>query len=186
VFTPKDFLDLGGRSSIGWVLHDLVRQGKLRRVARGLYDVPRTSKSLGITISPDVDRAARAHARRQHWTIVPHPALAANLLGLSQQVPARIVYLSDGPPATIRIGNRDVVFKNARPKAFAAKSETGALVIQALRYLGKEHIDSEVRRKLGRTLSERDLRRALNDARYSAAWIHAVIQSLVDERSWTT
>jgi hypothetical protein len=185
VFTPKDFLDLGGRSSIGWVLYELVRQGKIRRVARGLYDYPRTSKSLGVTNSPDVDRAARAYARKQQWDVVPHPAVAANLLGLSQHVPARIVYLSSGPTQTIRIGNRDVVFKNARPKAFAAKSEIGAIVIQALRHLGKDRIDAEVKRRLGRQLNQGDLRKVLRDTRYAAAWVHAVVQEIAEERAWS-
>lgn len=184
VYTPKDFLDLGGRSSIGWVLHELVRRGKIRRVARGLYDYPRTSESLGITISPDVDRAAKAHARKQQWDVVPHPAVAANLLGLSQQVPAQIVYLSSGPSKTIRIGNRDVVFKNARPKAFGANSEIGALVIQALRYLGKDRVDAEARRRLGRAMSLRDLGKVLRDTQYAAAWIHAVVQQIAEEQSW--
>lgn len=182
VFTPKDFLDLGGRSSIGWVLYELVRQEKIRRVARGLYDYPRKSKTLGVTIGPDVDRAARAHARKQQWDVVPHPALAANLLGLSQHVPARIVYLSNGPAHTIKIGNRDVVFKHARPKTFAAKTEIGALVIQALRYLGKERVDAGVKRELARHLSQRDLAKVLRDTKYAAAWIHEVIQDIVGER----
>ena len=184
VFTPKDFLDLGGRSSVGWVLYELVRQGKIRRIARGLYDYPRTSESLGLTIGPDVDRAARAYARKQGWDVVPHPAVAANLLGLSQQVPARIVYLSSGPTQAIRVGNRDVVFKNARPKTFAAKSEVGALVIQALRDLGKDRVDAGVRRRLRRQLSEQDLKNTLRDTRYAAAWIHEVIRQVADEVSW--
>ena len=185
VFTPKDFLDLGRRGSVGWVLHELVRQAKIRHVARGLYDYPRTSVSLGVTISPDVDRAARAYARKQQWKVVPHPALAANLLGLSQQVPARIVYLSDGPTQTMSIGNRSVVFKNARPKSLAAKSEIGALVIQALRYLGKERVNAEAKRRLGRRLNRQDLGKVLRDTRYAAAWINAIIRDIAEERPWS-
>jgi hypothetical protein len=185
VFTPKDFLDLGGRGSIGWVLYELVRQGKIRRVARGLYDHPRKSSALGVTLGPDIDRAARAYARKQQWDVVPNPALAANLLGLSQQVPAQIVYLSSGPSRTIRIGGRDVRFKNARPKAFAARSEHGALVIQALRYLGKDRVDAEVRRAIASKLDDRSLRMVLRDTQYAAAWIHETIRDIADERSWT-
>lgn len=182
VFTPKDFLDLGGRSSIGWVLYELTRQEKIRRVARGLYDLRRESEHLGVTLSPDVDRAARAYARKQQWSVVPHPAVAANLLGLSQQVPARIVYLSNGPTRAIKIGNQVVAFKHAGPRAFAAKSEIGALVIQALRYLGEGRIDEETQRKLSRRLGQRDLRKAMKDTQYAAAWIHGVIKDIADER----
>jgi hypothetical protein len=186
VYSPKDFLDLGGRSSVGWVLHDLARRGRVRRVARGLYDYPRTSESLGISSSPDLHEAATAYARKQQWDVVPHPASAANLLGLSQQVPAKLVYLSTGPTKTIRIGTRDIVFRNARPKAFAAKSELGALVIQGLRFLGKDRVDAEVRQRLGRALTEKDLRKVLRDTQYGAAWIHEVVRQLAEERSWTS
>lgn len=185
VYTPKDFLDLGGRSSIGWVLHDLVRRGKIRRVARGLYDYPRTSEDLGLTISPDADRVAKAYARKQRWDVVPHPALAANLLGLSQQVPAQAVYLSSGPTKTIQIGNREVVFRNARPKTFTAKSEIGALVIQALRYFGKDRVDLEVRRRLGEAMSSADLKKVLRDTQYAASWIHAVVRQIAEDQPWT-
>lgn len=185
VYSPKDFLDLGGRGSVGWVLHDLVRRGRIRRVARGLYDYPRTSESLGVPIGPDLHRAAKAYARKQQWDVVPHPALAANMLGLSQQVPAQIVYLSSGPTKTIRIGTQEVRFRTARPKAFAARSELGALVIQALRFLGKDRVDADARQRLSRVMTERDLRKVLRDTQYAAAWIHEVVRQMVEEQSWT-
>ena len=185
VYSPKDFLDLGGRSSVGWVLHELVRRGLIRRVARGLYDYPRTSESLGVPIGPDLHRAAKAYARKQQWSVVPHPALAANLLGLSQQVPAQVVYLSSGPTKTIPIGSQDIMFRNARPKAFAARSELGALVIQALRFVGKDRVDELTRERLGRVMNDRDLRTVLRDTQYAAAWIHEVVQQIAEERTWT-
>ena len=93
--------------------------------------------------------------------------------------------LCSGPTQTISIGNHDVVFKNARPKTFAAKSEIGALVIQALRYLGKDRVDPEAKRRLGRRLNQRDLRRVLRDTQYAAAWVNAIIQDIAEERSWS-
>ena len=185
VYSPKDFLDLGGRGSISWVLHDLVRRGQIRRVARGLYDYPRTSERLGVQIGPDLHRAAKAYARKQQWDVVPHPALAANMLGLSQQVPAQIVYLSSGPTKTIRIGTRDIVFRHARPKTFAAKSELGSQVIQALRFLGKDRVDAEVLQRLSELLSERDLKQVLRDTQYAATWIHEVAQAIAAGSTWT-
>ncbi len=149
VYSPKDFLDLGGRSSVGWVLHELVRRGLIRRVARGLYDYPRTSESLGVPIGPDLHRAAKAYARKQQWERGATSGVGGQPAGLSQQVPAQIVYLSSGPTKTIRIGSQDIVFRNARPKAFAARSELGALVIQALRFVGKDRVDERTRRAPG-------------------------------------
>ena len=104
-FSPKDFLDLGGRPTVDSALHRLTRRGEVRRVVRGIYDYPRFSKLLDQQLSPDVDQVARAIARKFGWRIQPSGAIAANLLGLSTQVPARAVYLSDGPDRSYKIGN---------------------------------------------------------------------------------
>src|SRR5580692_10253073 len=118
-------------------LASLAQSGKIRRVRRGLYDVPKVNPSLGGKLSPDIDEAARAIARRQRWKIVPDGAWAANLLGLSTQVPARIIYLTDGPNNEVPIGGRIIHFKHARPKAMAGLEGKYALVVQALRHLGQ-------------------------------------------------
>src|SRR5580692_8070112 len=89
-FSAKDFLDIASRTMIDVTLADLALDGKIRRVRRGLYDMPRVNPSLGGKLSPDIDEAARAIARRQRWKIVPDGAWAANLLGLSTQVPSKI------------------------------------------------------------------------------------------------
>ena len=82
-FSAKDFLDIASRTSIDVALAKLAIEGKIRRIRRGLYDTPKFNAALGGKLSPDIDEAARAIARRQHWTIVPQGAWAANLLGLS-------------------------------------------------------------------------------------------------------
>src|SRR5688572_25714469 len=92
-FVAKDFLDIASRGSVDMTLMSLVRERVIRRLRRGLYDIPKVSPSLGTELTPDIDEAARALARRYRWTIVPDGAWAANLLGLSTQVPAKIVYL---------------------------------------------------------------------------------------------
>jgi predicted transcriptional regulator of viral defense system len=106
VFSAKDFLDIASRTTIDVTLASLTLDGKIRRVRRGLYDVPKINPALGGKLSPDNDEAARAIARRQRWKIVPEGAWAANLLGLSTQVPAKIVYLTDGPNSEVPIGRR--------------------------------------------------------------------------------
>jgi len=105
-FSAKDFLDIASRTTIDVTLAELTLDGKIRRVRRGLYDMPRVNPSLGGKLSPDIDEAARAIARRQRWKIVPEGAWAANLLGLSTQVPAKIIYLTDGPNNEVPIGLR--------------------------------------------------------------------------------
>ncbi|MCU1238901.1 MAG: hypothetical protein JWP63_6868 [Candidatus Solibacter sp.] len=105
-FSQVDFADLATRSSIDSTLYRREKEGLIRRVLRGIYDYPRHSNLLQKPVSPDVDQVAHALARKFAWRIQPDGATAQNLLGLSTQVPARVVYLSDGPNLTYRIGPR--------------------------------------------------------------------------------
>jgi len=96
VFTPKDFLDLGSRDAADQSLSRLVRGGEVQRLGRGLYHYPRINERLGIPLGPDFDEIAEALARQTGSRVVPSGAVAANRLGLSTQVPAKPVYLTDG------------------------------------------------------------------------------------------
>ncbi len=96
-FSPRDFLDIGERATVDSALHRLMARGEVRRVIRGIYDYPRFSKLLEQQVSPDIDQVARTIGRKFRWRIQPSGATAMNLLGLSTQVPGRVVYLSDGP-----------------------------------------------------------------------------------------
>lgn len=76
---------------------------------------------------------------------MPEGAWAANLLGLSTQVPSKIIYLTDGPNNVVPIGRRSIQFKHARPKAMAEPEGKIALVVQALRHLGKDGVSQRSR-----------------------------------------
>ncbi|HUG66135.1 MAG TPA: DUF6088 family protein [Pirellulaceae bacterium] len=102
VFVPSQFLDLGNRAAIDKALSRLAAEGTIRRLARGVYDYPKTHPKIGL-LSPAPDAIAKAIAGRDQTTLQPTGAYAANLLGLSEQVPARIVYLTDGTARSIRI-----------------------------------------------------------------------------------
>src|ERR1700691_3425854 len=158
-FSAKDFLDIASRGTIDMALGSLARSGTIRRIRRGLYDMPKVNPTLGGKLSPDIDEAAQAIARRQRWKIVPEGAWAANLLGLSTQVPAKIIYLTDGPSKQVEIGRRSIHFKHARPKAMAGLEGKFALVVQALRYLGKEGVSTREIQTLRTALSPAEKRR---------------------------
>src|SRR5258708_40088080 len=96
VLVPGDFLDLGSRQGVDFALHRLVEQGVLRRLARGLYDFPKSHPQLG-TLSPSVDAIATALAGRDRIRRQPSGAYAANLLHLSEQLPANAAVLTDSP-----------------------------------------------------------------------------------------
>jgi predicted transcriptional regulator of viral defense system len=165
-FSAKDFLDIASRTMIDVTLASLAQSGKIRRIKRGLYDMPRMNAALGGELSPDIDEAAQAIARRQRWKIVPEGAWAANLLGLSTQVPSKITYLTDGPNNEVLIGRRSIHFKHARPKTMAGLEGKLALVVQALRYLGKEGVSTREIQTLRAALSPAEKRRLVKDARF--------------------
>jgi hypothetical protein len=179
-FTPKDFLDLASRGTVDVTLAALLANGTIRRLARGLYDYPDYSEMLGQMTAPDLNAVAHALARRYRWTIIPDGPTAANLLGLSTQVPAKAVFISDGPTKTIAIGQRTIHFKNARPKETGVASVRAGGVIQALRHLGRRAVDESVIRKLQKILSAKDKRDLLRDARQSADWIYATARAIAE------
>jgi hypothetical protein len=182
-FSAKDFLDIASRGTVDMTLASLARSGAIRRVRRGLYDIPRVNPSLGGELSPDIDKAAQAIARRQRWKIIPDGAWAANLLGLSTQVPAKIVYLTDGPSKTVPIGRRAIHLKHARPKAMAGLEGKSALVVQALRHLGKETVGQQEIKKLRTLLSSAEKRNLLKETRFGVDWIYEVARKVEEAPS---
>ena len=180
-FSAKDFLDIASRTTIDVTLASLTKDGKIRRIRRGLYDTPRINEALGGKLSPDIDEAARAIARRQRWKIVPDGAWAANLLGLSTQVPSKIIYLTDGPSSEVPIGRRTIHFRHARPKAMAGLEGKFALVVQALRYLGKDGVGSREIETLRGTLSLAEKRKLVKDARFGVDWIYEVAKRIAEK-----
>jgi hypothetical protein len=177
VFTPFDFLDLGSPHSVGMALTRMMRSGRLRRLARGLYDVPRTHPLLGDLI-PTADELARALARRDGATVQPAGGMAANLLGLSEQVPARAIYLTDGPSRSVKVGALTVQLKKRPPRQVRSVSPMSSLVFAALRSVGKTNVTKARVRHLTATLSARDRRQLLKDLPLAPAWMHPHLRSI--------
>jgi hypothetical protein len=180
-FSAKDFLDIASRTTIDVTLASLTQSGTIRRIRRGLYDMPRINAALGGKLSPDIDEAARAIARRQKLKIVPEGAWAVNLLGLSTQVPSKIIYLSDGPTNEVQIGRRAIQFKHARPKALAGLEGKSALVVQALRHLGKENVGPNEIETLRAGLSFAEKRNLLKETRFGVDWIYKVASQIAEK-----
>ena len=177
VFAPTHFLDLGNRAGIDQALSRLVRSGDIRRLTRGLYDYPRKHQAFG-DVPPGVDRIAAALAEKDNLKIQPSGAYAANLLGLSDQVPARVVFLTDGSSRMVQIGNWNIKLKKTTPKNMATAGRVSGLVIQALRYMKQENIDDIIINKLKRRLSAEDKKQLVSDLRYAPAWIEKVVRRL--------
>lgn len=162
VFTPADFLDLGSRSNVDQTLARLVARDQLRKLAWGLYDYPRVSARLGV-LSPAPDKVAKALAADA--ALQTPGALAANQLGLTTQVAAKSVYLTDGPARTVKIGRQTVTLKHVRRLPAAGKPAGD--VFQALRWLGRNGVTPDVVCKLKTRLplsTKRSLTKIANQA----------------------
>jgi hypothetical protein len=180
VFVPADFLDIGSRKAVDIALHRLSRKGTIRRLARGLYDFPKEHPVLG-PLSPSAEAVARALAGRDRTRLQPAGAYAANALGLSEQVPAKAVFLTDGPSRTVKIGSTTIQLRRTTARNMAAAGRLSGLLIQALRELGKEHVTQERREHLRRTIPVDKRRELLKDIRLAPAWMHPIFRELAEE-----
>ncbi len=182
VFTPADFLDLGSRAAVDQALSRNARAGKIRKLTHGLYDYPRRDPRLGL-LSPSTDDIATALQGRDASRLQPSGAHAANILGLSDQVPMRMVFLTDGRSRTVRIGRRTILLKKTTPRQMAARGRLSRTVIQALRWLGRHNVDDKVVSILQRRLSQRDKRDLRQDIRYAPVWVGEVMRRVAAGRS---
>ena len=180
-FSKIDFLDYGGDGAIRLALMRLEEEGTVRRILRGLYDYPKISTLLNEPMGPDLDQVARALARKHGWRIQPSENTALNQLGLSTQVPAQAVYLSDGPGKTYEIGKRKLIFKKRALKESGFKHRESELVVQALKALGRDRIDSETRNKLAGALPAETWKKMIRDTKTAPAWVHEIILGIAEE-----
>ena len=177
-FSARDFADLGSRPTIDSALHRLQRRNSIRRVIRGVYDRPQFSELLSTELSPDIDQVAQALARKFGWRIQASGALAQNLLGLSTQVPARAVYLSDGPNRSYRIGRTALVFDHTGLKEAGFRLPESRLIVQALKSLGQKHVTPEVISKTREWLAPNLRARVLADTGTATGWVYAALRRI--------
>ena len=180
-FTPKSFSDLGSPESIRISLFRLSKKGTIRRLSRGLYDYPKRHLKIGL-LTPNPNAVALALKRRDATRLLPSGAYAANLLGLSEQVPAKIVYLTDGPSRHVKIGQQEIILKNTTPRNIAAAGKKSGIIIQALRYLGKGNIGSKHIDYLQKTLTQDDKKQLMRDIIYAPGWLIPYIKAASKKR----
>ena len=131
-FTSSDFTYIADSQNVR------TDNGTIARATRGVYYKPRFSGLLGQVVPPDVDEVAHAIARARGWEIAPSGDHALNMLGLDTQVPAVYAYISTGPYVSIQVGPYKVRFKHAANRNVVGMSPLTALVVQALKTLGKD------------------------------------------------
>lgn len=152
VWTPADFADLGGRAAVDKSLQRLAASGELRRIDRGLYDRPRTNSLTGRVTVPDYRAVIRAVTRRDNARTVIDGMTAANDLGLTTAVPARIEVLVDARLKPIKLGSQEIHFKYAAPSRLYWAGRPGMRVVQALYWLQDMLTKLEERKRIETTL----------------------------------
>ena len=178
VFIISDFSDLADEATVRKALSRLEEGGKIRRIMRGVYENPKFNDFLGEYVKPHPDKIAKALARNYGWTIVPCGDTALNMLGLSTQVPAVWLYVSDGNYREYTCGNFVIQFKRTANKEISKISFKTALVIQAIKALGKDKITGDVIEKIRSLTTDKEKEQMFVEAKYATAWIYDVIKEI--------
>jgi len=181
VFTPVQFLDFGTRAGVDQALSRLAKAGTIRRCGRGLYDIPRSHPWFG-TLSPDPESAARAMAARGGHRLQPTGAASANLLGLSEQVPAKMIYLTSGGARKMKIKNMPIELRPGGRRQMAMRSKLSAMVAGALRSLGRGKVSPARLNGLRDRLTERNRQELRRDLPLMPAWMHPLIHHLITKK----
>lgn len=177
VFSPSDFLDLGSRAAVDQALSRNARAGVIRRVATGLYELPRVHSRFGVLPTP-VDDLVRTLARRDAIRVQRSGAQAAHALGLTDQVPMKDVYLTDGRPRKVNLGKVEIVFKHASQRTMATAGRASGDVIQALRWIGAAHVDDAIVSNLRTNLSDKHKVQILKDLRFAPDWMAPLLKRI--------
>ena len=176
VFVATDFVDISDKTSINTYLTRLDEEKLLQRIMRGVYYKPEYNDFLGEYVAPEPDAVAHALARNFGWTIVPCGDTALNLLGLSTQIPAAWVYVSDGTYKEYTYEQTTIKFKRTTNKEISKLSYKTALVVQALKALGKDNVDDTVLTKLKNNLTDSEKQALLTEAKAATSWIYEYIK----------
>jgi len=172
---PEDFQLLGSSAAVRLALHRIEKRGMIQRVAQGIYVQPKINEYIG-EIRPSAEEIADGIAKRDKIRIVPTGVYALNALGLSTQVPMKLVFLTDGAAREIRIGKRSIKFKRTTPKNLMAKGKISSLVIQALREIGIDKLKVSEERKIIEILLKEDKSHLTHDIQLAPEWIKKIMK----------
>ena len=181
VFVVNDFLDIALQENIKKILLRLANEQKLQRLSPGIYCFPEKSKLLNTNLSPRIDKVAEAAARKNKMRILITEPLAANLLGLTTQVPTKYVFLTDGKSKKVTIGKQQITFKHAAPSVMGLNKRKGGIVVQALKYLGEDRVSSIISNQLRKLLPKKVKNDLLLCLPHSPVWMHRYLKEIARE-----
>jgi len=180
VFFTSDFAVYGNSKACNKALERLSKQEKIMRVGRGIYTIPRKSRFFG-RVSPGIEEIAQGIARRDKARIIPSGLFAENLLGLSTQVPMKIVYLTDGTPRKLMIDEMSLIFKKTSPRNLATWGKISGLVIQALKSIKKERLTDDEIEKVVIILKKENPKYLSNDIKLAPEWIREIMRKALTD-----
>jgi hypothetical protein len=180
LFLPDDFLSYGSSEAIRKALGRLEDKKIIIRVSQGIYVQPKISKLIG-PLSPSAEEVAEAIAKRDKIRTIPTGSYALNALGLSSQVPMKIVLLTDGSPREIKVGKRSIKFKRTTPKNLMAKGKISRLVIQALKEIGIGKIRIEEEHKILELLKKENVKDLKHDIALAPVWIQKLMKKALTD-----
>jgi hypothetical protein len=180
IIFPTDFRGKGTQSAIKMALSRLTRTGEVRRLAHGMYYIPVIDPVLG-ELMPSPEGVAEQLAEQEKVRIRPTGAFALNKLGLSTQVPTRLVYLTDGHPRKFKIGNATVEFKATTPKKMTLAGDISGLLILALEELDLEYIEPAMEKRILELLQQEDRSTLEQDLRIAPIRIYDYLIQLIKQ-----
>lgn len=183
VFSAADFYDISNTDAINQALSRLTKEGCIRRIIQGLYDVLEYSELLQEYAVPRIDMVAEALARKFNWTIAPSGDTALNVLHLTTQVPNTWSYVSDGPIRNYTIGTVKLTFRTVKQREISGFHRITVTVIQALRAIGKDNITDNEIEKLRSVLTDSDKEIIMEEGLGSSAWIARIIKEICRKES---
>lgn len=179
-FTSSDFLDIARHDAVRKALDRLEDCGQIRRILRGVYDMPSFNTRFNMFEPPRIEEVAKAIARHYNWNICPSGNFALNKLGLSTQVPAQYVFVSNGPYVSYLIEGTKLVFKHTTSREITSFSYITQLIIQAIKAIGRENILLDDILHLRKILSYDDKQTLWREGKNTSIWIYEVIKEICE------
>ena len=179
IFFISDFATLGAAETIRKILHEATISGILEKAGHGIYIKPKISRFGKVPVP--LEKIAREIADRDKCEILPTGSTAANLIGLSTQVPMNLSYITTGSTRAIKIGDRKISFRHASPKNFAAKGKVIPLLIQGIKEIGEESMSGAEYEAIRRFIDKQQDPYLKEDLPLAPAWIQRIIKKLMQE-----
>ena len=178
IFFVSDFLDLSNDKQVSRMLSEVESQGLIVRLAKGIYCKP-TQTRFG-PLYPDISKIVEAVAQRDHAQVLPSGYTAANMLGLSTQVPMAYTYITSGSSRKLTVEGKTVNLQRAVPRNFAYKTRLAALIVQALKATGEENIGREEISALKNAIDKNPDKEAFrSDVLLMPIWMKSIIKPLL-------